>query len=212
MRLRRVGGLLTVGAALAVGAQAQQFNSRTIATYTAEQAARGRQVYAQSCASCHGQGLAGSEFAGALKGLTFSNSWGGKTAEALFTYINTKMPPASPGELGPERAAQLVAYLLHENGIQAGQAELPTDTEALASMQIPRGATARSAPMMPLSPLAPPMTPVVLPNPLDKITLVTDELLQNPPPESGCSGDARTTITDSAPSRRSTRATWMICA
>ena len=35
---------------------------------------------------------------------------------------------------------------------------------------------------MPLSPLAPPMTPVVLPNPLEKFTPVTDELLQNPPP------------------------------
>jgi len=182
MRLRIVGSLLTLGAALTVGARAQQFNSRSIATYTAEQAAKGKQAYAESCASCHGQGLAGSEFAGALKGLTFSNSWGGKTAEALFTYINTKMPPARPGQLGPERTAQLVAYLLEENGIQPGQAGLPTDTEALRSMQIPRGATARSAPMMPLSPLAPPMTPVLLPNPLDKITLVTDELLQNPPP------------------------------
>ncbi|HXX71847.1 MAG TPA: PQQ-binding-like beta-propeller repeat protein, partial [Candidatus Acidoferrum sp.] len=182
MRARTWGYLLTLGAALAVGAQAQQFNSRTIATYTADQASKGKEVYAKSCASCHGQALAGSEFAGALKGLPFSNGWGGKTAEALFTYINTKMPPASPGELGPERAAQLVAYLLQENGIQAGQAELPTDAEALRSMQIPRGATARSAPMMPLSPLAPPMTPVVLPNPLDKITLVTDALLENPPP------------------------------
>jgi len=35
--------------------------------------------------------------------------------------------------------------------------------------------------MMPLSPLAPPMPPVVLPNPLDKITPVTDALLDNPP-------------------------------
>src|SRR5208282_2178242 len=89
---------------------------------------------------------------------------------------------ATPGQIGPESTAQIIAYLLQQNGIQAGQAELPADMKALASMQIPRGATARSAPMMPLSPLAPPMTPVVLPNPLEKITLVTDDLLQNPPP------------------------------
>jgi alcohol dehydrogenase (cytochrome c) len=181
MRLRTIGGVLVVGAAMGVGIGAQQFNSRTIATYTTEQAAKGQDVYANNCASCHGQGLSGSEFAGALNGITFSNNWGGKTAEALFTYINTKMPPAHPGEQGPEAAAELVAYLLQQNHTEAGQTELPTDTKALAAMQIPRGGTMRSAPMMPLSPLAPPMPPVVLPNPLEHITSVTDELLESPP-------------------------------
>ena len=163
-------------------AKSQEFNSRNIATFTAEQAAQGKTLYAANCASCHGGTLGGSEFAGALTGLTFSNNWGGKSAGELFVYINTKMPPANPGQLGPEAAAQIEAYLLQQNGIQAAQKELPTEMSALASMQIPRGATARSAPMMPLSPLAPPMTPVVLPNPLEKISPVTDALLQNPPP------------------------------
>ncbi len=159
----------------------QRFNSRTIATYTAEQAAEGKTAYSKSCASCHGQTLGGSEFASALNGMTFSNNWGGKSAVELFTYINTKMPPATPGQLGPEGAAQIIAYLLQENRIQAGQTQLPADTKALASMQIPRGGTLRSAPMMPLSPLAPPMPPVVLPNPLEKISPVTDQMLDNPP-------------------------------
>jgi alcohol dehydrogenase (cytochrome c) len=160
---------------------AQQFNSRSIATYTPEQAAQGKTVYAKNCASCHGQSLGGSEFASALNGVTFSNNWGGKTADTLFTYINTKMPPANPGQVGPEAAAQIIAYLLQENRIQARLNELPTDTKALASMQIPRGGTLRSAPMMPLSPLAPPMPPVVLPNPLENISAVTNEMLDNPP-------------------------------
>jgi alcohol dehydrogenase (cytochrome c) len=174
--------LLFICALLGVGAQAQQFNSRNIAAYTAGQATKGKDVYEKSCASCHGNNLSGSEFASALKGITFSNNWGGKSAEALFTYINTKMPPANPGQLGPEATAQVIAYLLQQNGIQPGTTELPTDTAALASMQIPRGATARSAPMMPLSPLAPPMKPVVLPNPLENFTAVTDEMLRNPAP------------------------------
>jgi alcohol dehydrogenase (cytochrome c) len=182
IRVRRLGRVLILSAAIVSEARAQQFNSRTIATYTSEQAAKGKEVYARNCASCHGQALSGGEFASALNGITFSNNWGGKTADELFTYINTKMPPADPGELGAEAAAQLVAYLLEENRIQAGQTELPTDTKALASMQIPRGGTMRSAPMMPLSPLAPPMVPVILPNPLDHMTLVTDELLESPPP------------------------------
>ena len=180
-RVVRVAVILAAIVA-AMTAQAQEFNSRTIATYTAAQAEQGKAVYAKSCASCHGQTLGGSEFASALNGMTFSRNWGGKSAVELFTYINTKMPPASPGQLGPEAAAQIIAYVLQVNGIQAGQSELPTDTTALASMQIPRGRTQRAGMMMPLSPLAPPMTPVVLPNPLEKFTPVTDELLQNPPP------------------------------
>lgn len=164
-----------------VAARAQQFNSRSIVTFTAAQAAEGKAAYAKSCAACHGQNLNGSEFASALNGITFSNNWGGKTAEALFTYINTKMPPANPGQLGLAAEAQIVAYLLQQNGIQAAQTELPTDTKALASMQIPRGGTLRSAPMMPLSPLAPPIPVVTLPDPLEKFTTVTDAMLQNPP-------------------------------
>ena len=182
MNFRIAAWALTILCAIALPAGAQQFNSRNIASYTADQAAEGRAAYAKTCASCHGQALAGSEFAGALNGLTFSNNWGGKSAEALFTYIQTKMPPAAPGSLAPEAVAQIEAFLLQQNGIQSGANELPAGTNALAQMQIPRGATARSAPMMPLSPLAPPMKPFPLPNPLEKISLVTDELLQNPPP------------------------------
>jgi alcohol dehydrogenase (cytochrome c) len=48
-------------------------------------------------------------------------------------------------------------------------------------MTIPRGATARSAPMMPLSPISPPLPVVTLPNPLENFTTVTDAMLQNPP-------------------------------
>jgi alcohol dehydrogenase (cytochrome c) len=186
MGMTRVG----IGAAVAMCAamllfaattRAQEFNSRSIATFTAAQAAAGKAAYAKSCASCHGQNLNGSEFAGALSGLTFSQNWGAKTAEALYTYIHTKMPPASPGSLGEQVDAQIVAYLLQANGTQPGDKELPADTKALALMTIPRGATARSAPMMPLSPISPPLPVVTLPNPLENFTTVTDAMLQNPP-------------------------------
>jgi alcohol dehydrogenase (cytochrome c) len=186
MGMTRVG----IGAAVAMCAamllfaattRAQEFNCRSIATFTAAQAAAGKAAYAKSCASCHGQNLNGSEFAGALSGLTFSQNWGAKTAEALYTYIHTKMPPASPGSLGEQVDAQIVAYLLQANGTQPGDKELPADTKALALMTIPRGATARSAPMMPLSPISPPLPVVTLPNPLENFTTVTDAMLQNPP-------------------------------
>jgi len=165
-----------------LGAQNMQIgNSRNVATFTAAQAAQGKEAYAKSCASCHGATLGGSEFASPLRGATFTLNWGGQNAATLFTFIATKMPPASPGSLDPDTTAQLVAFILQTNGVQAGDKEFPTVAAAQAAMTIPRGATQRNAPMMPLSPLAPPMTPVVLPNPLGKFSPVTDALLDNPP-------------------------------
>ena len=86
-----------------------------------------------------------------------------------------------PGSLGAETYAQIAAFLLQSNGVQPGEKEFPTDAQTLATMTIPRGATQRSAPMMPLSPLAPPMPIVKLPDPLAKITPVTADELENPP-------------------------------
>jgi alcohol dehydrogenase (cytochrome c) len=157
-------------------------NSRNIAMFTAAQAALGKDAYAKTCASCHGTNLGGSEFASSLRGASFSLNWGGKTADQLFAFIHTKMPPGAPGSLAPETTAQLIAFILETNGVQPGDRDFPTDAAAQAAMSIPRGAVQRNAPMMPLSPLAPPTTPVVLPNPLEKFSPVTDALLDNPPP------------------------------
>jgi alcohol dehydrogenase (cytochrome c) len=183
----RLGHFIAIGAFLAVfapfGSLQAQGMARNIATFTADQAALGKAAYAKNCASCHGQELSGGEFASSLRGASFSQNWGGKTAEALFTYISTKMPPASPGALGDQTYAQIVACILQTNGVQPADTELPSDTKALAAMIVPRGATQRSAPMMPFSPIAPPLPVVKLANPLDKFSPVTDAMLQSPPAE-----------------------------
>src|SRR5579862_6628833 len=85
------------------------------ATFTAAQAAQGKDAYARNCASCHGASLGGTQIASSLRGAAFSLNWGGKTADQLFAYINTKMPPATPGSLGPEVNAELVAFILQSN-------------------------------------------------------------------------------------------------
>ena len=77
-------------------ASAQEFNSRSIAAFTAAQADAGQRRLCQKLRLLPRAELGGSEFASALRGLMFSNNWGGKTAADLFTYINTKMPPACP--------------------------------------------------------------------------------------------------------------------
>jgi alcohol dehydrogenase (cytochrome c) len=152
-----------------------------VATFTASQAAQGKAAYLATCASCHGQNLSGSAVATPLNGNRFSQNWSGKSAEALFTYIHTRMPPGKPASLSPEATAQVVAYVLQVNGGQSSERSLPADPRLLAALTIPWGPTAPAPPMMPLSPLAPPMPPVVLPNPLESVTSVSDTLLRDPP-------------------------------
>jgi alcohol dehydrogenase (cytochrome c) len=160
---------------------AQRPSDHAAPTFTVEQAGLGRMLYARQCASCHGPNLSGGEFASALNGNSFSQNWGGKSADALFSFVHTRMPPAAPGSLSPEKTAQLVGFLMQVNGGQAGDEPLPTDPTQLAALTIVRGPTAPTPPMMPLSPLSPPIPIVTVPNPLDHMTPVTDELLQQPP-------------------------------
>src|SRR5580692_7939919 len=141
--------------------------SSPAAPFTATQAAQGKTVYAQACASCHGRNLSGSEFATALNGNSFSQNWGGKPAGGLFTFIRTRMPPAAAGSLTPEVTAQLVAYLMQVNGVPVSETALSQDPTVLASLTIPRGPVAPTPPMMPLSPLSPPIPKLILPTPLE---------------------------------------------
>ncbi len=168
--------------ASAVRVSAQQPDSRKIATFTSQQAAQGQQAYAANCAACHGQNLNGGEFTSALAGATFSENWGGKTVDSLFTYIQSKMPPDNPGSLSAKTTAELIAFILERNGVEPAATQMPTSAKALAAMTIPKNATARSAPMMPLSPLAPPIPVVKLSDPAANITPVTAAALVNPPP------------------------------
>jgi alcohol dehydrogenase (cytochrome c) len=147
-------------------------------TYTAEQASAGRAVYAQSCASCHGQNLDDGQFASPLKGEAFRQKWGGRGVEALHAYMSAQMPPASPGSLGDAGYVQLAAYLLQQNGVSAGTQPLPSDPAALRTMVFP------GAPPGPgggvTAGVALPRAPARA-NPLDRITPVSDEMLIRPP-------------------------------
>jgi alcohol dehydrogenase (cytochrome c) len=161
-------------------AQRPPRNTNPAASFTVDQAAAGKTVYAAQCGNCHGKNLSGSEFATPLNGNAFSLNWGGKSAEALFTFIKTRMPPAAAGSLSRETTAGVVAYLLQVNGAKVGDAPLATDAAVLASLSIPRNPVSPAPPMMPLSPLSPPVPKVFVANPLDQFTPVTDAMLRNP--------------------------------
>ena len=103
-------------------------------SYTTGQAEQGQASYVEHCASCHGQSLDDGAYGPPLKGNDFRQKWGSRSAEALFTHTTTKMPPARPGTLGDATYAQLLAFILQENGSQPGARELPADPETLKAM------------------------------------------------------------------------------
>jgi alcohol dehydrogenase (cytochrome c) len=127
----RVG--CAVGAACVLGgaAAAQSFFDSGPVGFTAQQAARGRQAHMENCASCHGPHLNDGQFAPPLKGAAFKAHWHDQSLEALQTLIVKRMPPASPGSLGSGTYADIEAFLMQENGDQAGTVELaPTSASA----------------------------------------------------------------------------------
>jgi len=106
------------------------------AIYTAVQAKRGEGLYAERCAACHGQSLAGMEAAPALAGPGFSASWSGTPLSDLLERIRISMPQDKPGSLGRQQAADIVAYILSFNKAPAGQTELPGDADQLKTVTI----------------------------------------------------------------------------
>lgn len=98
-------------------------------SFTANQAARGKSVFGDNCASCHGGDLSGGT-GPALTGSQFKTQWGSQTPGALMTYMATQMPPTEPGVLGPQAYADIEAYILQSNGVAAGQADLLPDIAA----------------------------------------------------------------------------------
>jgi S-disulfanyl-L-cysteine oxidoreductase SoxD len=98
--------------------------------YIPDQATRGKVIYVEQCAVCHGDELAGKN-GPALTGATFKENWNGLTADDLFEYIKTSMPRGQTGRLTRDQTANIVAFLLTSNGFPAGKKELPTDAKAL---------------------------------------------------------------------------------
>jgi mono/diheme cytochrome c family protein len=104
--------------------------------YADAQSKRGEEVSKKSCVSCHGEELAGSDLAPALKGDDFKGAWSGRTAAELFEKIQTTMPADQAGSLKPEESADLVAYMFKLNEYPAGASNLTSDMAALQQIKI----------------------------------------------------------------------------
>ncbi len=124
-RFMLLGGAVLWLTGFGVLAQEQSFFTGGPAVgLTAEQASRGKAVYDNSCGSCHGANLDNGAFGPPLRGSAFKMHWSSQSANALFTYIATKMPPAAPVRLSDRAYSDVEAYILRANGVAIGSTEL----------------------------------------------------------------------------------------
>jgi alcohol dehydrogenase (cytochrome c) len=146
------------------------FTSSAAVSLTEDQARRGKVVYDDSCGSCHGANLDNGQFGPPLRGSAFKMHWGSQSANALFTYIATKMPPAAPGGLGDRAYSDVEAYILSANGVAAGDNELGP---ARAQSDITTRTTNKDATYQAVMTAREKL--------LAGITPVTEEMLERPP-------------------------------
>src|SRR5687767_5565328 len=105
--------------------------------YTDEQAARGRELYASTCATCHKEDLSG-ERGPNLSAEGFANRFDSDHLGRIFNSILTRMPADNRGSLRPDQAADLVAFLLQFNKFPSGAQPLPASVDALTAIRVMR--------------------------------------------------------------------------
>ena len=94
------------------------------ASFTAAQAEEGSDLYADRCATCHGQHLDDGEFGPSLKSARFNKRWGALPPAALYAYVSRAMPPGQAGVLAPQDYDEILAYIYQANGAAPGDKPL----------------------------------------------------------------------------------------
>ncbi|HEY2152068.1 MAG TPA: c-type cytochrome [Vicinamibacterales bacterium] len=103
--------------------------------YTQAQSDRGKALYSEQCASCHGGELTGGEMAPPLAGGEFMAGWDGLTVGDLFERIRISMPQNSPGSLSGQQNADILAFILSAAKFPAGETELPKEAGILKTIK-----------------------------------------------------------------------------
>ena len=91
--------------------------------FSADQVTNGRLEYSQKCAVCHGSDLQGAG-APAMKGKVFVAQWNGKTLQDFYGYVHSQMPLGQAASLNSQEYADIVSYVLAQNGVAGGHAEV----------------------------------------------------------------------------------------
>ena len=156
-----------------------QQQSQQEASYTLAQAAAGEAAYQQQCAACHGDNLEGFELAPSLSGNFFTRRWGGKAVSELAAELR-RMPPEQVDGLDDRVYSNILAYLLQQNGAEAGDNPLPTEVATMNELLIPAQVIRRQR--SPRQRLAYLSNGPILPNSrLNDLRPVSNEMLLNPP-------------------------------
>jgi quinoprotein glucose dehydrogenase len=103
--------------------------------YTQEQATRGKGLYSQECAACHGSELTGGEMAPPLAGGEFMAGWDGLTVGDLFERIRISMPQNAPGSLSGQQNADILAFIFNSNKFPTGTTEMPKEAGILKQIK-----------------------------------------------------------------------------
>jgi mono/diheme cytochrome c family protein len=135
-------GVLFVALAVCVSAQGAVTTVRD-GVYSAVQAERGKMSYAIYCRACHSADLLGGSHGDDVAPALRVDNFGVKRGDLgnLYSYIQKSMPRDDPGTLSAAMAADILAYLLSENGFPAGPRDLRGDIEALKQIQLVGRAT-----------------------------------------------------------------------
>ncbi len=105
--------------------------------FSSSQVEAGNQVYRDHCVICHGTTLANGQFGTPLRGRVFQQKWSGKSLGELLEYTYQEMPPDNGMMLPLERYAEVLAFILQGNGIDAGEVALEADIGTARSTPLP---------------------------------------------------------------------------
>lgn len=94
------------------------------ASFSADQATRGADLYQQNCAACHLADLTGSFEAPNLADTSFRSNWANRGVEEFVDMLQRTMPPQAPGSLDQSQYLDISAFLLEANNIGASATAL----------------------------------------------------------------------------------------
>ena len=114
--------------------------------YTSAQADKGKALFSENCAKCHGGTLDGNDEIPPLKGSHFMADWESQTVAELIQRVHGTMPMDNPGKLNTESSTAVVAYLLQQNGMPAGSAPISEGTAAQTRIDAVRPANIPAPP------------------------------------------------------------------
>jgi mono/diheme cytochrome c family protein len=137
--VRRALLFLTIAIpALAAGAAQAPPGSLREGVFTNEQAERGREAYSHACSYCHRDDLSGNEDgAPPLRGSEFLGRWQNRPLSEFHFVLTETMPQDAPSSLTAREYADIISFILKNNGGSVGATELPGDAEALKELRFP---------------------------------------------------------------------------